>query len=168
MKFLLTNQHSEQAFTIVEVIVTMVVVSLFILGFFQTFILLESQRVSVVRQAKASDVAYINLRKYPQKPANLDCTLAAATTGIVLGSTDQSIATSAYSFVPESDTQALGSQSVQTVKAYAPNGCAPIDPLNPLDPLKFQDGLVKIVSTVTYPASFGGGGNSVTHVSYVK
>lgn len=162
------HSHSEQAFTIVEVIVTMVIVSLFILGFFQTFMLLESQRLSVIRQAKASDISYINLRKYPQKPANLDCTLTAATTGIVLGSTDSSIATSAYAFVPESDTQTLGSTSVQTVRAYAPNGCAPIDPLNPLDPLKFQDGLVKIVSTVTYPSGFGGGGSTVTHVSYVK
>jgi prepilin-type N-terminal cleavage/methylation domain-containing protein len=155
MKAFADNQN-QQGFTIVEVIVTLVVVSLFLVGFFQAYLLLESQRVNVVRQAKASDIAYINLSKYPAKPANLVCTATSKTTGTILGSTKTGRTTSTYNFVAETDTSLLGTSS-QEIIAYAPNDC------DTVDPTKFKGGLVKIVSTVEYS-----GTRSAQHVTYVQ
>lgn len=136
--------NSESGFTIVEVIVTLIIVSLFLTVFFQSFLLLESQRINVARQAKASDIAYTNLRKFPSKPSTLNCNQ----TPIV-------ISTATYNFVAESDTTVIGANT-QTVTAYAPNGC------DSTDTTKFKNDLVKIVSTVTY------GSESISHVSYVQ
>jgi prepilin-type N-terminal cleavage/methylation domain-containing protein len=57
------TNNSENGFSIVEVIVTLVVVSIFLFGFLQSYLLLESQRIGVARQAKASDITISNLNK---------------------------------------------------------------------------------------------------------
>ncbi len=149
-----SSAQEQQGFTIVEVIVTLVVLSLFLTGFFQAYLLLESQRINVVRQAKASDIAYVNLGKYPAKPANLDCTTNAS--GTVLGSTKSGRTTNTYNFVAETDVSLLGTTN-QEVVAYAPNGC------DTTTPTAFKGGMVKIVSTVEYS-----GNRSVQHVTYVQ
>ena len=150
------DQHG---FTVVEMIVTIVVLSIFMTGIFQSYLLLESQRVLVARQARASDIAYSNLRKFQTRPANLLCNPAqiSPTRGLVIGNESNYPGSSAYGFVAESGetVKYMGrtSQLHQTVTAYAPNGCTGSN---------FTDGIVKIISTVTYE------GGSVSHAGYVK
>jgi prepilin-type N-terminal cleavage/methylation domain-containing protein len=141
-------KQKQQGFTIVEVVVTLVVLSLFLVGFFQSYLLLESQRVNVVRQSKASDIAYVNLGKYPAKPPNLICS-----SGVTILGSNKDTVSRPYNFVAETDTALLGTTS-QEITASAPNGC---------DATDFKDGLVKIISTVVYSGS-----RSVTHVTYVQ
>ncbi len=92
-------------FTIVEAIVTLAVVGIFLTGFFQSYILLESQRVSVARQAAANDVAYSNLRKFTSPPAGVTCSLSG----------------SPLVFTPET-VNGSGAMT-QTVTAIALDGC---------------------------------------------
>ncbi len=115
--------HSpEHGFTIVEVVVTLAVVSLFLIGFFQSYLLLESQRVNVARQAKASDIAYSNLRKVTTRPATLTCDTAGVS----------------VTFTPESTGSDISSQ---TLVAFPTDGCSGTN---------FADNPVRLVSTVTY------------------
>lgn len=78
---------SSQGFTIVEAIVTLTVVSIFIMGFFQSYLLLESQRVTVARQAIANDIAYSNLRKFTTLPSGINC----SDSGTVIPFTQESV-----------------------------------------------------------------------------
>lgn len=150
--------HSAKGYTIVEVLVTTIIIALFVTGFFQTYLLLESQRVNTLRQAKASDVAYSNLNKYPTKPSTLKCSDANRASGVIIGDSNSGSPT-AYGFVKETEISPLNANSSrQVVTAYAPNGCDIPD--NPDD---FKDGVVKIVSTVTY-----GSNGKVEHVRFIQ
>ena len=60
---IITRKTSLRAFTVVEVVITTAVVSIFILGFFQVYLLIESQRVMLAKRAYASSIAYTNLKK---------------------------------------------------------------------------------------------------------
>lgn len=153
---------NQQGFTIVEVVVTLVVVSLFLYTFFQSYLTLESQRINVARQAIASDVAYTNLRKVTSRPAGLTCNAGAM--DLMSGDTSLenrgkpgvSLFDPPYNYPRESSTDIigkLGANSQQTLVVYAPNGCTNFD-ANP----------IKVISTVTY----GTNGDKVVHASYVQ
>lgn len=143
---------SEKGFTVVEMIVTIAVLAIFMTGIFQSYLLLESQRVEVARQARASDIAYSNLRKFQIIPAGLLC----STSGQIIGDSSKPILTPKdYGFHPESGEtiKYMGSSLTQKVTAYAPYGCTGTN---------FTNDTVKIVSTVTYE-----GGGSVSHANFV-
>lgn len=155
------HESPEQGFTIVEVIVTLFVITIFLVGFVQSFILLESQRLNTLRQAKASDIAYANLRKYPSSPI-INCN----TSTVTIGDSDQP--SLGYGFTPEDASGLQSSRQIVTVSA--PNGCCTVVDLanncpSPLDTTKYKNGLVKITSTVTYGAGSTG---TVTNSSYVS
>jgi prepilin-type N-terminal cleavage/methylation domain-containing protein len=160
-----TDNNSQQGFTIVEMIITIIVSSLFIMMFFQMYLVLESQRVQVARVAKAHDIAYSNLRKFTTRPASLTCDSSmdlianGNATGKLLGdqSNSSTSTSSTYGFVaePTAVTQSLGANSTQTVYAFAPSGCG-----------SFDDQPIKIVSTVTFGS--GSNENEVTHASFVR
>jgi prepilin-type N-terminal cleavage/methylation domain-containing protein len=57
----------QSGFTVAEMIVALVVLSLFMTLFFQLYMVSESQRLSVVRRAAASDIAMTNLKKITNK-----------------------------------------------------------------------------------------------------
>ncbi len=59
--------RSDAGFTITEVIVALIVMSLFLVLFFQLYATNESQRASVLRRAAANDIAQSNLRKITAK-----------------------------------------------------------------------------------------------------
>jgi Tfp pilus assembly protein FimT len=150
------KQSNSSGFTIVEVIVTLAVTTLFLTLFFQVYLAMESQRIGVARQALASNIAYANLRKFTTRPAIPSCTSAmdmttSNPTGLLLGDENSS----SYGFVPEpaSSTNGLGANIHQTVKAYAPRGCT-----------TFSTDPIKIESTVSY----GNNGDQVVHASYVN
>lgn len=152
---------SDDGFTIVEVIVTIVVLSIFIFGFFQGYIVLQSQRVDVARQARASDIAYSNLREVTTRPSQVTqqvCNSNASIMDLTVGnaSTEPGLDITPYGYALQSATtvqQQLGTSATQALVAYAPDGCANLT-TNPLE----------IVSTVTY----GSNGNKVTHAIYVQ
>lgn len=145
-------QNNAQGFTIVETIVTLVIISIFLTGFFQAYMLMTAQRVKVARQAAASDMAYTNLRKVIARPAGLTCN---ATTGHVLLSSTNGVNDSSRIYTAEDDRN-LGAARTQSVVAYPSTDCA-----------NFADNPVKIVSTVVFDKNKPGGEVSVVHASYI-
>ena len=159
------DKHSK-GFTIVEVMVTLVIVALFMTFFFQSYMAIESQRQAIQRRANASSIAYTNLRKFAQRPVSSTATFTCESTmvddasssqpGKLLG--DQTNTTgnpSDYKFTAEDATSLLGAGSSQEVRVFAPYGCAAFDKM----PLK-------IVSTVKYGT--GTPQEEVVHVSFIK
>ena len=148
--------NQQAGFTVVEMIVSTIIVSLFLTLFFRTYLLMESQRIAVARQAKASDIAYSNLRKFTTRPAGLTCdsSMESGGTGKLLGNQTNTTTSSAYGFIaePTSVTQSLGSGSTQEVRAFTTGTCA-----------TFAANPVKIVSTVTYENNR----DQVVHASFV-
>jgi prepilin-type N-terminal cleavage/methylation domain-containing protein len=134
-----SRQKPEAGFTIIEIIVTVVILGLFLGSMFQMFIVMESQRYIVAREANASDVAYTNLNKFNIPPVGVTC--SASGTELLDSTTKESV-------------PASSKITDQSVKAYPVNGC---------DGTNFRDNFVKIESTVTYE-----GGATVTHASYVR
>lgn len=153
--------HSSSGFTVVEVLVTLVIVSLFMGLFFQSYMAMESQRLAVQRAVLASNIAYTNLRKFSERPdsTNLSCTNAMnlasspSAPGVEIGGNNTT--PNIFGFVGENLTSSLGPDATQQVLIFAPNGCA-----------RFADMPLKIVSVVSYgPAS---NREEIAHVSYVK
>lgn len=133
--------NSAGGFTIVEVVVTLAVLGLLIASFFQSYMLVESQRVSVARQATANDVAYSNLRKF--------ATIASASVACNASGTS-------LVFTPEATTGASGITR-QTVTAYPVGDC-----ITTTSPATFPAGGAKIESKVVYDK-----GKEVVHASIV-
>ena len=150
----LHSNRSMKAFTIVEVIVTTVVVSLFIMAFSQAYLLVESQRVSIAKRAYAESIAYTNLKKVTARPSGL--TLAQCNTYMDVLTNKSGLDLTTMGYVLENDTdvkKVLGSSATQTLLAFAPSGCA-----------NLTASPIKVVSTVT----FGTQGDKVIHASFVK
>ena len=159
------DKHSK-GFTIVEVMVTLVIVALFMTFFFQSYMAIESQRQAIQRRANASSIAYTNLRKFAQRPVSSPTTfscdpltmdgLDSTQPGKLLGDqTNTPASPSSYGFTAEDATSLLGTGSSQEVRVFAPYGCAAFDKM----PLK-------IVSTVKYGT--GTPQEEVVHVSFIK
>lgn len=154
-----------KGFTIVEIIVTLALTTLFLTFFFQLYLAMESQRIGVARRAQASDLAYSNLRKFTSRPsipcdaATMDLTAAdgSTKTGLLLGDETNMSTPSAYGFIaePESGTKSLGGNVKQSVRAFAPRGCAGTN---------FTDNPIKLESTLSY----GTKGDKVVHAIYVN
>lgn len=152
-------------FTIVEIVVTLALVSLFLTFFFQMFLATESQRIGVARQAQASDLAYSNLRKVTTRPAGLPCDAAkmdltasdgATKEGLLIGDQNNVSTPSSFGFLaePVSVTKTLGDNVEQLMKVYAPRGCSGT---------AFTDNPIKVESTVIY----GPKRDKVIHASYI-
>ena len=150
------ERHTEKSngFTIVEIIVTTVVLSIFLAGFFQAYVLVTTQRVSVARHATASDIAYTNLRKVTARPAGLTCN---ASSGYTLLSSSNGTDDTLKIFRPENDST-LGSPRSQTVVAYPTAGCSGSN---------FADNPVKIVSTVIFNGNSLGREERIVHASFI-
>lgn len=164
------RKFMSEGFTIVEVIVSLVVTSLFLWFFFQSYLVMESQRVTVAQRAIASDVAYTNLQKFSiRTPLMLDKSLcndalmditttnAQNKDGLLLGNETNTVVTSLYGFMAETgDAIAkLDNPVKQTVLAYATHGCTGDN---------FTDYPLMIVSKVKY----GNNNEEVSHASYIK
>lgn len=57
--------QNEKGFTAVELLVTIVVATLFLIMFYQLFIAISQLNNESRRSAQASDLAYANIRRYP-------------------------------------------------------------------------------------------------------
>ena len=135
-------ENTNSGFTIVETIVTLVIMSLFLTLLFQLFLSNERQRLEVAKRATAMDVAESNLSKVNSKsqlPASGTSTCSTANNNDIV-STPSSVTT-----IPASSQIATGSvtqsplPSASTWQLYVvyPRSCDASLP-------------VTIVSTVTY------------------
>lgn len=153
------RRAATEGFTVAEVVVTMVILSIFLFSFFQGYLVLESQRVFLSRSARASDIAYSNLRKVPTRPTQITaqvCSDNAAAMDLTTGSQSSKpgldITQYGYVLEPSSSVQGmLGSTATQTLVAYAPYGCSALT-TSPLE----------IAATVTF------GTTKVTHATFVQ
>lgn len=167
----MVDVRSDMGFTVTELIVTLIVISVFATLFFQMFMTGNSQQVHITRQAVANDIAMSNLSKITSRAL-----IPITTTACQTGGTSQNnlvdnpdapgsiIATSASGTEPKwlgdgSPSSGLAKESlnglgmpsntIQELRVFYPQGCSSSAP-------------AKIVSTVIY------GSESVSHASFVK
>lgn len=160
MKKYIYYSNNPDGFTVVEILVTTVITALFLGLLFQAYMTMEYQRINVARQAKASDIALSNLKKFTVRPSgamtitcdpSMDLVASASAPGKLIG--NESLTTYGFNPEPTDSMKRLGKDAKQTVTAFAPQGCA-----------IFDSSPIKITSTVT----FGDQGDKVVHVGYIK
>ena len=111
------SSSSQRGFTIIEVIITLALVSVLLTVIFQSYIVLESQRIATVRQARSSEIAYSNLRKVTSRSSiNNLCQVSGGTDLLATGSP------SGYTAYPDI-TKTLGTGSGQQLIVYPTAGC---------------------------------------------
>lgn len=167
----MVDARSDMGFTVTELVVTIVVLSIFITLFFEMFLTGQSQQVHITRRAVANDIALSNLSKITSRAL-----IPVTTTACQTGASSQNnlvdnpnapgsiIATSASGSAPKwagdgSPNSGLAKESLtglgmpssttQELRVFYPQGCSSGLP-------------AKIVSTVTYESE------SVSHASFVK
>jgi len=168
----MSHRDGEAGFTIAEMVITLVVLSLFLMLFFQLYILGLSQKNAVILRATANDIALNNLRKITSKddiPAedacddttndstnpnnatlNLDLNNDGATGSSIIGQSPGDNNPYPDSPTLESlDNTGLPSSTTQTLYVIYPQGCYDQNP-------------AKIISIVTYNSEI------VTHATYVN
>lgn len=162
--------HDEQGFTVVEMVVTLVVMSLFLTLFFQTSFSSQTQQVNVARLAAANSISQANLNKISAKSLIPSGTTACNTSGssennpltnvnakgslIASDDTNHDPAfrwdSPTVNMSPESLANTpLPSATTQVLRVLYPQGCLATAP-------------AQIISTVTY------GSETVTHAAYIN
>ncbi|MFZ2545356.1 MAG: prepilin-type N-terminal cleavage/methylation domain-containing protein [Candidatus Saccharimonadales bacterium] len=141
-----TTRILETGYTLVEVIVTIVILSIFLTFIFQTSRVLESQRIAVSQQAGANDIANDNLR------------LVTSRTGISCDVSGSNLINSGYTLA--SDLQkTVGSGATQTLMAYPTAGCSGT---------AFIDNPIRVVSTVEYYVNGSGNRSVIVHAIFIN
>lgn len=138
---------NSNGFTVVEVIVTVIIVSLFLFSFLQVYLLLESQRIGLARQANASDIAYSNLSKVTSRTGLTSADCDTNGTDLTLKGYD------VYTNIEDE----LGSTATQTLTAYPTAGCSGTS---------FDENPIQVVSKVSF--QINGKVTEVTHASFVQ
>ena len=172
----MVDKQKEAGFTVAELIVTLVVMSLFMIFFFQAFMTTQAQQAAVAKRAVANDIASSNLQKISSR-ALIPATTAACdgsasspnntytnpsldplTAGSVIATDESGALTPKWNgdgspnsnLAKEQVTTPLPSTGViQKLLVIYPRGCDANMP-------------AKIISIVTY------GSESITHAAYVK
>lgn len=172
----MVDKQKEAGFTVAELIVTLVVMSLFMIFFFQAFMTTQAQQAAVAKRAAANDVASSNLQKISSRalipPSTASCdsspsspnntyanpSLDPLTAGSIIATNDTGASApkwdgdgSPNSGIAKEPTNApLPSTGViQKLLVIYPRGCDANMP-------------AKIISTVSY------GSETITHAAYVK
>lgn len=135
---------SSEGFTVVEMIVTIVIASLFLTFFIQMFRASSNQQQIVFNQSVVNNMAKSNLDKFPNSAGFSTPYVCDPSTNTSTNTNNQAIRPSApgttllndSSANKEADPGNVGVLS-QSVKAYSPLGCAANNP-------------IKIVSTVQF------------------
>lgn len=135
------STNSQLGMTITEVLATLFVLGIFLVVFFQAFLVLESQRIAVTQQAKANDLAHTHLLKVPTRPTALTCN----TSGIDLTTLGYTIETTTGYTV--------------SLRAYPASGVCDST---------FAGSPVRIVSQVRYTVNKTGTESRVVHASFVN
>lgn len=135
-------------FTTIELLITLFVAFAFIAAFYRLFTVIDQSTAESRWQSTASGLAYTNLRKYTVRPSGFNCN---ANTNLVANNNAPG-----QVLLDETDSGSgdlgIPGEVTQTVRAYAPFGCADAATLP-----------IKIESRVTY-----GDNREVTHATYVN
>ncbi len=102
MSIIMGHRHTEQGFTIVEVVVTLSILALFLALFFTMYMTSMSQSKSTVTKAAADDIAQTNLRKISSKTTIPSTTNACD--GTTSGSGNENNATLNTALLPDAAT----------------------------------------------------------------
>ncbi len=169
----MVEKRADTGFTVAEVIVTLLVMGVFLMLFFQLFFTSQSQQLAVLRRSTANDIAQSNLRKVSSRALIPVTTTAcqtgtssennpidnSAATGSVIASSDTTSTdpkwngdgspSSGIAKESVTGTALASTTTTQKLVVLYPRGCEPNMP-------------AKIVSTVTY------GTETVVHATYVK
>jgi len=140
-------------FTIVEVIITIAVMSIFLTFLYQAFLVGQSQQLSTIRLGAANDLAQTNLRKITDRSqisAACDTTAGSGNTNnLVLNA---SAAGSDITFTPESTLPpSLPATTAQQMKVQYPQGCALTMPAKVMSIVTYGQEIIVRVSYVTTP-----------------
>lgn len=157
----MANWGKKGGFTIVETIVTLGVMSVFLLLFFQVYFSSESQRIGVIRRAAAEDLAATNLSKFTKiadLPVSAACDNTASSQNNPLANSSANgsdipattgTPPSGPHWVKEQEESPLrASDTDQFLKVLYPKGCG--------------SGPVNIISIVTY------GSESVRRAAFIN
>lgn len=152
--------QAHAGFTVVEMLVTVVLAGIFIMFFTQMFRAGAAQQASIVRQAKANNIAYSNMSKFP-RASNISPVYVCDTS--TNASTNQNnltinpnaagtliLSNSSSNKEPVDDSLP---NTTQEVRAYSPQGCG-------------SNTLVKLVSKVTY--GFVGQQADTSYATYIQ
>ncbi len=146
----------ESGFTVAEMVVALVVMSIFMTLFFQLYMTSESQRIAVVRRAAANDIAMTNLQKIPAKAAipgtTTPCQSGGGSVNNLVDNPSAVGSTVAWSATLAAEVQtgtSLPPSTTQVLTVFYPSGCGSTMP-------------AKIVSTVTY------GSETVSRAAFVN
>ena len=133
------TQNKQSGFTIVELLTTIIIATLFVGIFYQLYVVLVTVNANARNVSQASNIAYSNMRRYPTT-ASTGLTCSTSSTNLISTS---NVTNTTY---PE-----LGPIS-ETVTASFPYGCTAIYDV------------IKLVSTVTY----GSSGYKVSYATFVN
>lgn len=149
----------QSGFTAVEMLVTVVVGGLFVLMFYQLFTALSENSIENRRFAQASDLAYLNLRKYPTIDAVVSKSFENDPNNVLLCGSSRIALEDGPPVDPEDGQPTPDGKNVnfkflgkitETVSAVYPFGCE-------------NNSVVEVTSKVIYD-----GGKVVTHATYVN
>lgn len=153
------KSHSQSGFTAIEMLVTIIVGALFMLMFYQLYTTLSQNSVESRRFVQASDLAYLNLRKYPSIDAVISKSYANDPNNVLLcGSSKINLEagppTDPNTGQPTPDGKDVNykflGKVTETVSAVYPFGC-------------LNNSVVEVTSQVVYD-----NGKVVTHATYVN
>ncbi|QHN43108.1 prepilin-type N-terminal cleavage/methylation domain-containing protein [Candidatus Mycosynbacter amalyticus] len=154
------DMRSDTGFTLVEMLVTVVLIGIFIAFFVQMFRAGAAQQASIVRQAKANNLAYSNLSKFPRASSISPAYVCDTSTNTSTNQNNLTINPNAAGTLILSDasankepTDSALPNATQEVRAYSPQGCG-------------SNALVKLISTVTY--GFTGQQTDASYATYVQ
>jgi hypothetical protein len=157
MKFFKTTPQS--GFTAVEMLVTIIGGALFVLMFYQLFTALSQNSIENRRFAQASDLAYLNLRKYPTIDAVVSKSFKNDPNNALLCASSRLALEDGPPVDPATGLPTTDGKDVnfkflgkitETVSAVYPFGCN-------------NNSVVEVTSKIIYD-----GGKVVTHATYVN
>ena len=149
----------QSGFTAVEMLVTVIVGGLFVLMFYQLFTALSENSIENRRFAQASDLAYLNLRKYPTLDTVVSKSFENDPNNILLCASSKIALEDGPPIDPATGQPTPDGKNVnfkflgkitETVSAVYPFGCE-------------NNSVVEVTSKVIYD-----GGKVVTHATYVN
>lgn len=153
------NNHPNDGFTIIEIIVTTVILTIFLILFFQSYMVLESQRIILARSTAADQLATTNLRKVTSRSG-----IVANNISCVAGSNGSDLFATGSGYTPEPQSSAsdlvvkqVGQDTVQQLQAYPSSGSC--------SGTSFGTDPIRIVSRVIYKVN--GLNREADHASYV-
>jgi prepilin-type N-terminal cleavage/methylation domain-containing protein len=153
------KSHSQAGFTAIEMLVTIIVGALFMLMFYQLYTTLSQNSVESRRFVQASDLAYLNLRKYPSIDAVISKSYSNDPNNVLLCGSPKTNLESGPPTDPNTGQPTPDGKDVnykflgkvtETVSAVYPFGC-------------LNNSVVEVTSQVVYD-----NGKVVTHATYVN